>query len=283
MKLYNIWGIGAMDRAGPPKMYQADAIAFLKATHRTLAEQEDLSPNNPEVNNCLGTLVATLRSWQAAGFGAELADHPDLAEVATGLPRLCAAAEVAMEKWWCRKILGGPCPGVQSLAAFWYLDEYRALYRSEMALLGDRRAESFAFLGGGALPLTAILLVGGAPGVRVECVDCDGEACELAARLVALLGLADRVGVTHGNALDHRPSAGETLICASLLHAPGLYARLSEGRAERLLIRDAEGAYRFCYRSAPLPGCGFIERAKSPLSTRRINTSRYFERFPPPA
>jgi len=259
-------------------MQHADAIAFLKATHRTLTEQEDLSPNNPEVNNCLGALVATLRSWQAAGFGAELSDHPDLADVAAGLPQLCGAAEAQMEKWWCRKILASPCPGAQALAAFWYLDEYRALCRSELALLGDRRAERFAFLGSGALPLTAILLAQSSPGVCVECIDRDGEACELAARLIALLGLGERVEVREGDARDYRPSAGETLICASLLHAPGLYACLAEARAERLLIRDAEGAYRFCYRPAPLPSRGFVERAKSPISTRRINTSRYFER-----
>jgi hypothetical protein len=258
-------------------MHQADAIAFLKATHRTLTEQEDLSPNNPEVNNCLGALVATLRAWQAAGFGAELSDHPDLADVAAGLPRLCAGAEVEMEKWWCRKILADPCPGAQALAAFWYLDEYRALCQSELALLGDRRAERFAFLGSGALPLTAILLAQSGPGICVECVDRDGEACELAARLIALLGLADQVAVTEGDARDYRPSSEATLICASLLNAPGLYTRLSDARAERLLIRDAEGPYRFCYRPAPLPGRGFIERAKSPMSTRRINTSRYFE------
>ena len=258
-------------------MQHADAIAFLKATHRTLAGQEDLSPNNPEVNNCLGMLVATLRSWQAAGFGAELFEHPELTDVAAALPRLCAAAEAAMEKWWCRKILANPCPGAQALAAFWYLDEYRALCQSELVLLGDRRAERFAFLGSGALPLTAILLAQSGPGVRVECIDRDGEACELAARLIALLGLGDRVSVTEGDAREHRPSLGETLIFASLLNAPGLYARMSEARAERLVIRDAEGAYRFCYRPAPLPGQGFIERAKSPISTQRINTSRYFE------
>ena len=258
-------------------MHQADAIAFLKATHRTLAEQEDLSPNNPEVNNCLGALVATLRSWQAAGFGADLSDHPDLADVAALLPQLCAAAEAEMEKWWCRRILADPCPGAQALAAFWYLDEYRALCRSELALLGDRRAECFAFLGSGALPVTAILLAQTAPDICVECVDRDGEACELAARLIALLGLAGRVKVSEGDARDYRPSTEETLICASLLHAPGLYARLADANAERLLIRDAEGAYRFCYRPAPLPGRGFVERAKSPISTRRINTSRYFE------
>ena len=182
-----------------------------------------------------------------------------------------------MEKWWCRKILASPCPGAQSLAAFWYLDEYRDLCRSELALLGGRRTERFAFLGSGALPLTAILLAQSAPDICIGCVDRDEEACELAARLVALLGLGERVTVTAGDARDHRPASGETVICASLLDAPGLYARLSDAGAERLLVRDAEGPYRFCYRPAPLPDSGFIERSRSPVSTRRINTSRYFE------
>lgn len=267
-----------MGHSGTPReMQHADAVAFLIATHRTLARQQDLSPNNPEVNTCLGALVATLRAWQEAGFGAELCGDPDLADVAAGLPRLCGAAEAAMEKWWCRKILASPCAGAQALAAFWYLDEYRALCRSEIALLGDRPAERFAFLGSGALPVTAILLAQSPPGIRVECVDCDGEACELAARLIALLGFGHRVAVAEGDARDYRPGPGEAVICASLLDAPGLYPRLAELRTERLLIRDAEGIYRFCYRPAPLPDSGFVERAKSPVSARCINTSRYFE------
>ncbi len=258
-------------------MQQTEAVAFLTTTYRTLARQQDLSPNNAEVNSCLGALVSTLRAWQAAGFGAALCDHPDLAGVAAGLPQLCAAAEAEMERWWCRKILASPCPGAQSLAAFWYLDEYRDLCRSELALLGGRRAERFAFLGSGALPLTAILLAQSEPDICIGCVDRDDDACDLAERLIALLGLGDRVSVTCADAADHRPASGETIICASLLNAPGLYARLHERRAERLLIRDAEGPYRFCYRQAPLPDTGFVERAKSPVSTRRINTSRYFE------
>jgi hypothetical protein len=258
-------------------MQHAEAVAFLTDTYRTLAQQQDLSPNNPEVNLCLGALVTTLTAWQAAGFGGELCSHPDLADVADGLPRLCAAAEAEMEKWWCRKILASPCPGAQSLAAFWYLDEYRALCQSELALLGDARGACFAFLGSGALPLTAILLAQSSPDACVACVDRDGEACELAARLVALLGLTGRVAVCQGDARDHRPASGETVICASLLNAPGLYDCLAAARTKRLVIRDAEGVYRFCYRPAPLPGSAFVERAKSPISTQRINTSRYFE------
>ncbi len=255
----------------------ANAARFLRATHGTLASQADLSPNNPQVNRCLGRLVATLKAWQATGFGWHLAEHPELADLADDLPRLCARAECEMEKWWCRKILASGCPGAQALAAFWYVDEYEALCQAELALLGKAPGERFAFLGSGALPLTAILLARSGPEIRVRCVDCDEDACELADRLIALLGLRQRIEVVLADAGEHVPASGETLICASLLDAPDLFEALHERCAERLIIRDAEGPYRFCYRPARLPGPGFVERAKSAPSPERINTSRYFE------
>jgi hypothetical protein len=258
-------------------MNEAEATTFLKATHHTLARQTDLSPNNPEVNACLGKLVSTLRRWQSDGFGKDLADRPGLAEVAAELPRLCAIAECEMEKWWCRKILASECPGAQALQAFWYLDEYEALHKAELELLGEKVTERFAFLGSGALPVTAILIARECSGMRVTCVDCDGEACELAERLVALLGLKGSVEIASIDAQDYPSEPDETIICASLLHAPGIFEALKERRARRLIVRDAEGAYRFCYRPAALPGRGFVERAKSAVSSRRINTSRYFE------
>ncbi|MGB0085783.1 MAG: nicotianamine synthase family protein [Rhodomicrobiaceae bacterium] len=255
----------------------ADAVRFLKATHDTLARQTDLSPDNGQVNACLGRLVAMLKGWHAAGFGHDLAEYPELSEVAQELPGFCARAEYEMEKWWCRRILASDCPGAQALAAFWYLDEYEALCRGELMLLGAGAGERFAFLGSGALPLTAILLARSRPHSCVTCVDCDESACELAERLIALLGFRRRIDVTCGDAEDYYPAKGEVLICASLLEAPGLFEKLRERQAERLIVRDAEGAYRFCYRPARLPRDGFIERIKSPPSAERINTSRYFE------
>jgi Nicotianamine synthase protein len=258
-------------------MTEAEATQFLKAAHETLARQTDLSPNNPEVNACLSRLVSTLRRWQADGFGADLAGEAELAEVASELPRLCAIAECEMEKWWCRKILASECPGAQALQAFWYLDEYEALHQAELALLGETRTARFAFLGSGALPVTAILIARDCDGTSVTCVDCDGEACELADRLIALLGLKHRVTVADIDAADYASAPDETIICASLLRAPGLFDILQQRRTARLIIRDAEGPYRFCYRPAALPGRGFVERARSPVSSSRINTSRYFE------
>ncbi len=261
-------------------MSEAGAIAFLQGIYDTLARQTDLSPDNGKVNLCLRRLVAVLQFWQSAGFGARLADRPDLAALAEGLPQLCGAAECEMEKWWCRRILASECPAVQALAAFWYLDNYKALCNEEMRLLGDARATRFVFMGSGALPLTAILLAQRDMHAEIACVDWDAEACRLASGLIRLLGLSDRIGVTQTDALGYRPHPDDTVICASLLDAPGLFEHLRASGSRRLILRDAEGPYRFCYRSARLPGHPFVERARSPLSADRINTSRYFEAVP---
>ncbi len=262
-------------------MDRSRAIDFLTATYQSLARQQDLSPNNPTVNQRLSTLVATLQSWQADGFGEGLAHEPCLAEVAQQLPRLCAIAECEMEKWWSRRVLQSPCRAAQALEAFWYLENYRELCAAELDLLGSEGGGRFAFLGTGALPMTAILLAQSDPAIELRCVDCDGEACELAEQLISRLGLAERITICETRAESFAPAQDETVICASLLRAPGLFTALHEAGARRLVIRDAEGVYRFCYRPADLPGAGFVERGRACPSPKRINTSRYFESTPP--
>lgn len=259
------------------------AIAFLTATYSALASQEDLSPNNPCVNRGLGALVATLQQWQAAGFGADLAEEPALCEVARELPLICGKAECEMEKWWARRILESVCPGVQALEAFWYLENYRELCQAEHDLVDRPKAGRFAFLGSGALPMTAILLAQDNPDIEVDCVDYDGEACELAERIIGRLHLSDRLTVRQMPAEDYQSRGDEIVICASLLQAPGLFPRLERAGARRLIVRDAEGVYRFCYRPAALPERFYVERARAALSPRRINTSRYLEAVHGPA
>lgn len=258
-------------------MAHTEAAEFLNTIHDTLANQSDLSPENPQVNSCLNRLVATLQDWQRSGYGAELADHPDFSELACALPDLCAKAECEMEKWWCRRILASECKGVQALTAFWYLDNYQSLCRAELDLLDQSHANRFAFLGSGALPLTAILLAQQSSDIEISCVDCDGEACALADQLVLLLELSHQITIENRDASTYQPQTEEAVICASLLDAPGIFDHLGACNIRRLIVRDAEGPYRFCYRPAKLPGPEFVERSKSPLSAERINTSRYFE------
>jgi hypothetical protein len=258
-------------------MNRSGAIAFLLATYRSLSEQQDLSPNNPSVNRALGALVAALQQWQARRFGANLLEDQALAEVASSLPKLCGAAECEMEKWWARRILQSGCAGVQALEAFWYLDNYRALCQAEWRLMAGSPSRRYAFLGSGALPMTAILLAETHPEVAVRCIDRDPDACDLAERLVRRLNLSHRIAICPMSAEDLLPLADETVICASLLSAGDLYPGLHRAGARRLLIRDAEGVYRFCYRPAALPQSGYVQRGRTPLSAARINTSLYYE------
>jgi hypothetical protein len=102
------------------------------------------------------------------------------------------------------------------------------------------------------------------------------ESCTLSERLLKLLGLSERIEVERADAEHYEARADETLICASLLDAPSLFELLPRRRVRHLIIRDAEGPYRFCYRPARLPGSAYAELAKSEISHDRINTSRYF-------
>ncbi len=256
-------------------MDRPSAIFFLDDTYRTLNDQTDLSPDNRLVTQRLHGLVATLRDWHAKGIHGELADAPELLEARCGLPSLCAVAECAMEKWWCRKALAGKAPE-RVLEDFWYMDNYRSLCRAECNLVGPDIGRDVVFLGCGALPLSAILLARANANMRLICVDADAEACDLATALVRAIGLDGRICVDHGRAEDYFVASDAIIICASLLDAPGLPSHLAACGTARLLVRDVEGVYRWLYSPAKLLGPAFRECARTAPSSERINISRYF-------
>ncbi len=258
------------------------AIAYLNDTLHTLRQQRDLSPANPLVTDTLNRLVRTLGEWHRQGFGVELLDEPVLAEARARLPELCAVAETHLEKWWCRKALASDAPA-RVLADFWYLRNYRSLCRAETALTGARTLGQAIFLGCGALPLTAILLASADEQACLRCVEADAEACALAAQLVRALAIDERITLQQGLAERINVPAGATVICASLLKAPGLYQHLAKCGAARLLIRDVEGVYRWLYRPAELPGPAFRLCGRTRSAPARINITHYYEAADDPA
>lgn len=251
------------------------AIAYLNDTYQTLRSQTDLSPDNEIVTHRLHDLVATLGDWHRAGFGADLADDPALAAAHANLPPICAAAEHELEKWWCRKALASDIPE-DVLAGFWYLPNYLSLCNAEAALTGHDALREAVFLGCGALPMTAILFARCDEHARLACIDADAEACKLAECLVHRLHLEQRIAIHNGRAEECNAPPAATVICASLLDAPGLYDHLAACGISRLLVRDVEGVYRWLYRPADLPGPEFRQRARTAMSPERINITRYF-------
>lgn len=263
-------------------MPQQQAIAYLKSVHSLMANQHDFSPENPLINEALGGLVRTLCQWQTSSELCHIDLAPELTDLLADLPRLCACAECEMEKWWCRKILADmeaeACPANRALAAFWYMDNYRELYEAERTLMTDAQHRNAAFLGSGALPLTAILMAEADPAASLRCVDADPIACDLSRQLIAALGLDSQIEVICTTAQNYTPRMGETVICASLLSGDGVYDNLAKHNVQHLIIRDAEGVFRILYKPAVLPTQGYFETAKTTPCTTRINTSRLFER-----
>jgi hypothetical protein len=258
-------------------MTVAEAATYLKQVYGALCREADFSPENPRVNHCLGGLVSSVSVWHARGQGAPLLTDSGLADVRDQLPDLCGCAECHMEKWWARRIVAAR-HAADELRAFWYLDNYRTLCHAEAQLLGPDGTRRLAFLGGGALPLTGILLAQAQPDTRIRCIDTDAEACDLAQSLVGALGLKTRVEIVEQRAEDFTPFTHETVVCASLLRADGLYDRLHAAGVQRLLVRDAEDVFQFLYKPAQLPGAGYRQTAKTVPTPGRINTSRLFER-----
>lgn len=252
------------------------AVSAIRHSYRVLAEQVDLSPENAEVTQTLTHLVRTLTSCQSPRLSRYLMQTPELATERAQLPGLCGMAECEMEKFWARRLL---TRADAHLSDFWYLAEYRELFMAEKGLFeGNRRFDNISFLGAGALPLTGFLLAGYFPQAKITCVDFDAEACDLSRALCRKIGLHGQVDVRQMDALDYRPQDGELVICASLLQGREQVYRNLENHDCALIVRDAEGAYQYLYKAAELPARRFREIAKTSVDSRRINTSRYYER-----
>jgi hypothetical protein len=228
------------------------AAAYLEGVVRTLSGEADLSPANPKVTRLLSDLVERLREWHAQGFGGDLPDAPEFINITLALPPICARAESEMEKWWAERLIAAPGDIKTALRRFWYYGNYRSLIHAEWDLIGGLDFARIVFLGGGALPLTAMLLAAKTDR-PICCVDRDGAACALARRLIERAGLRDRVTICEGLAENARFGQDDLALCASLLQGDAHYAGLAAAKVRFVLARDSDGVFRFCYRPAPAP------------------------------
>jgi hypothetical protein len=255
---------------------RAHAISFINQVHETLSDQTDLSPNNPTVTQWAKRFVEFLGATYLEDWANHLPDSPELARATAHLPVLCGRAECQMEKWWCRRFLASHDTSFDRLAEFWYFENYRSLVNAELALLGPAVGTRAVFLGSGALPLTAVLLAKLLPGLRVQCVDSDPEACELSGALIRRLGIEDRTTIIEGRAQEVQFQSGDAVICASLLQAPMLYDALATNGVKTVVIRDVEGLFRLCYKPASAPPIGYCAGGRTAACSSRINISRLF-------
>lgn len=110
----------------------------------------------------------------------------------------CSQAEFELERFWAKRIVNSKTP-LQMLKRFPYLENYRKLTQMEWVGLQSctvHTGHNVLFLGGGPLPLTAIILAQ-EYNIKVTVLDVSEDAVNLSSRLIKKLNLDDKVQVIH--------------------------------------------------------------------------------------
>jgi nicotianamine synthase len=211
----------------------------------------------PGVNRLLSRLVRLCVSTPEA-WGDRVLSEPRVQALAPRLRQLCGHAEYLLERHWARSIVASDEPRSR-LAAFPYLANYQQLTALELHLLAGLGCDLTAldricFLGGGPLPLSALLLSQRLD-ATIDVVDRDHEASELAGELIGRLGRSDRLRTWTTEALE-LPSLGDydVIVLAALVGADRRdKRRILAGLAERvrpgglLVARGAHGLRTLLY------------------------------------
>lgn len=163
------------------------------AVYKTIAALPSYAPS-PEINPLFNRLVEIALSSQDA--------TPHLTKTQlSNLQRICNQAEYELEAHWAKRIAGSDAPNT-TLHAFPYYANYEKLTKLEWhSLLSCQSHDdhSVLFVGGGPLPLTAMLLAK-LYGQTVTILDYNSAACQAAQSVIAKLGLNHRISVIQSDA-----------------------------------------------------------------------------------
>ncbi|GAA1737913.1 nicotianamine synthase family protein [Luedemannella helvata] len=220
------------------------------------------SPAPSPVVNALFTELVTACVHTDAVDVASVLSQPRIAEVRPDLIRLCAEGEALLEDLWARRILAATDARAEA-ARFPYLGNYHGLARLELHALagaGHRRGpgRGVCFVGGGPLPLSAMLLAR-ALGARITVVDRDAQAVDLSRRLVVRLAPARQIDVVLSDAASAPDMARATAGCDVVVVAALVGLTSAEKRAvlratsagvepgTYVVIRSADGLRSLLY------------------------------------
>lgn len=208
-----------LERGGVARCQDDDLRHEIGSIFHRLAGLPDLEPG-PGVNPLLSRLVRLCVSTPETSGDRVLSD-PAIRSLLPRLRQLCGHAECLLERHWARSIIEADDPP-RRLAAFPYLANYQQLTALELHLLAGLGRDTVAirricFLGGGPLPLSALLL-GRRLDATIDIVDHDREASELAQGVIAQLGLSDRLRTWTAEALAFSSVAKcDVLVLAALV------------------------------------------------------------------
>lgn len=261
-------------------------IRLTLEAHSVMGAASDLSPRNPAINRSLAALVgAVLDTYSPEEERAVLGD-PRIGAARPGLLRKLAQAEGEMEKYWAALFCERPEFTPADLRDFMYWDCYERLVGNEIAQMPPGIANgdgSAAFVGAGALPLTAIILHL-RTGMKVTCIDSDPQACALASALCRKAGLSG-VDVLCADGRDHDYGAHSAVFIASLVpEKDAVINRIGQTRPGAVIgVRSAERLHTLLYDPVDefnLRAAGCVEAGRTSHDTKSINTTLFYRLAP---
>ncbi len=121
------------------------------------------------------------------------------------LQKICQTAEYEMEKFWAHKIIQSK-NHKKTMQDFPYIENYRKLTQLEwFSLLSctTHKTHSICFIGGGPLPLTAIILAQ-KYAQTITILDKDRLACKIAKKLVERLNLGNKITIIEADGSQYK-------------------------------------------------------------------------------
>lgn len=121
----------------------------------------------------------------------------------TNLQRICSLSEFELEKYWAKQITKSK-KTLLKLENFPYINNYRKLTKMEWHSLlscSKHNDHNILFVGGGPLPLTAIILASEYD-KKVTVLEKDHDAVNISSELVRRLDLSDKIDVIEKDALE---------------------------------------------------------------------------------
>jgi hypothetical protein len=267
--------------------HQATGVVIGKivAAHALLTNESDLSPRNQKISIALRELVhILLKSYEPAEIAAIL-NHAEVAALRISLLDRLSEAELALERFWSQRFLSRKTLAVSDLKEFLYWQNYQRLLGIELHALNaiQRQKHGIVFVGGGPLPLSAIVLHM-RTGEPVVCIDANAEACECANRLLSKLGLS-RIRAVSADGAGFDYGSASVIFVASLVAAKTDVARriIETCNEPVVAIRTVDGVRALLYCPADLAALkavGLSLAAQTRPDPEVINSTLFFNGCP---
>lgn len=181
--------------------YSVDAtVARLVTLNNALSSLPSLYPSGV-VNQHFSALVETVSSRHH--LESHILNIPAVSDLSHSFRNVSAKGEYEMELYWAQQIVRHTTSDMswKVLRTFWYYQNYEGLLSFELGLLKKSGFDfsshtRISFVGGGPLPLSAILLAH-IHGTHVTVIDNDIVASDTARAVVGALGLSHLITVLH--------------------------------------------------------------------------------------